>query len=283
MSNGSIINRIEGILNDLPKSEKKIGQAVLANPEFTTTASIHKLAQKADASGAAVIRFCKSIGLQSFPELKRQLSLDLAQPQKKGYYDIEPNEDFHTITEKLVSNMIQTMNDTASQLDEAKVLEACELLGEADTIYTYGVGASWLVAEDISQKWLRAGKHVLATQDAHVLAMAFATGKKKAVFLAISNSGETSEVLQLVDQAKLNNVIVISLTRFGSNKLKEKADLSLETSRAPEAEIRSTATSSRQAQLLVIDILFYYYASHHYDEMIQQIKHSREATNRFRE
>ncbi|EIP0688850.1 MurR/RpiR family transcriptional regulator, partial [Listeria monocytogenes] len=32
-----------------------------------------------------------------------------------------------------------------------------------------------------------------------------------------------------------------------------------------------------------IDILFYYYASHHYDEMIQQIKHSREATNRFRE
>lgn len=37
MSNGSIINRIEGILNDLPKSEKKIGQAVLANPEFTTT------------------------------------------------------------------------------------------------------------------------------------------------------------------------------------------------------------------------------------------------------
>lgn len=106
MSNGSIINRIEGILNDLPKSEKKIGQAVLANPEFTTTASIHKLAQKADASGAAVIRFCKSIGLQSFPELKRQLSLDLAQPQKKGYYDIEPNEDFHTITEKLVSNMI---------------------------------------------------------------------------------------------------------------------------------------------------------------------------------
>lgn len=51
MSNGSIINRIEGILNDLPKSEKNY-QAVLANPEFTTTASIHKLAQKADASGA---------------------------------------------------------------------------------------------------------------------------------------------------------------------------------------------------------------------------------------
>lgn len=28
------------------RSQRKIGQAVLANPEFTTTASIHKLAQK---------------------------------------------------------------------------------------------------------------------------------------------------------------------------------------------------------------------------------------------
>ncbi|WP_239253586.1 MurR/RpiR family transcriptional regulator [Listeria ilorinensis] len=282
MHTGSVTSRIEGILASLPQSEKKIGTAILAEPDWVVQASIQSLAEKAGTSGVAVIRFCRSLNFSGFPELKRQLSVELSKPQRTGYFDIEPDDSFASIKDKLVSNMVQTANDTAGLLEERTFREACRLLSETETIYVYGVGASWPVAEDFAQKWLRSGKPVLASQDAHVLAMAFAASKKKAVFIGISNSGETSSVLELAQQAKENNVTVISLTRFGSNKLKSLADLALETSRAPEAELRSTATSSRHAQLLTIDILYYYYATLHYDTMIHQIKKSREATNRFR-
>ncbi|WP_099223962.1 MurR/RpiR family transcriptional regulator [Listeria costaricensis] len=282
MHTGSVTSRIEGILTSLPQSERKIGTTILAEPEWVVRASIQALAEKADTSGAAVIRFCRSLNFSGFPELKRQLSVELSKPQRTGYFDIEPDDSFSSIKEKLVSNMVQTANDTAGLLEEPALREACRLLGEAESIYVYGVGASWPVAEDVAQKWMRSGKPVLASQDTHVLAMAFAASKKKGVFIAISNSGETSSVLEIAQQAKENGVTVISLTRFGNNKLKSLADLALETSRAPEAELRSAATSSRHAQLLTIDILYYYYATLHYDTMIQQIQKSREATNRFR-
>lgn len=280
---GSVINRIQGIVDELPKSEAKVGRAILVDPSKIVKMSIHELAESSGASGAAVIRFCHSMGLEGFPELKMKLSVELARPEKIGYYDIEPNEEFEEITRKLVSNTVQTLNDTVGQLEKEKIMDACEILYKADTIYAYGVGASWLIAEDIAQKWMRAGKHAIAIADPHILAMAFAAGSKNAVFFAISNSGETSEVLQLSDEALNNGLELLSLTRFGQNKLKQRASVALETSRAPETELRSAATSSRQAQFLVIDILFYFYASHHYEEMIEQIRTSREATNRFRE
>lgn len=283
MTNGSIINLISGILDTLPKSEQKVGQAILNEPNFAVKASVQSLAKKAETSAAAVIRFSKSLNLDSFPELKRQLSMELAMPNRTGYYDIEPGESFDSIREKLVSNVNQTTQDTASQLKEEAIIQVCAEMEQAETIYAYGVGASWLIAEDIAQKWLRAGKNVFLSQDPHVLAMAFSSGKKNSLFFAVSNSGETSQVLELANEAKQSGVKVVSLTRIGNNKLKTISDFVLETSRAPEAEMRSTATSSRQAQLLVIDILFYYFASKQYDEMITHIKKSREATNRFRE
>lgn len=52
----------------------------------------------------------------------------------------------------------------------------------ADVIYVYGLGASWLVAEDITQKWLRLGKIVSANQDPHITATALAASSKNTVF-----------------------------------------------------------------------------------------------------
>lgn len=75
--------------------------------------------------------------------------------------------------------MVQTANDTAALLEEEIYDTACKLLDSAEAIYVYGVGASWPVAEDFAQKWLRLGKFVLAIQDTHVLATALSTYQKK--------------------------------------------------------------------------------------------------------
>lgn len=282
MSQASILNRIETLFKDLPKSEKKVAEMVLQDPAFASASSIHSLAKRADTSAAAIVRFCKSLGLKSFPDFKRQLYSELSSPVASGYYDFEEDESFDGISQKLLANYFQTLNDTAGQISEAKIRTVSEQLEKADTIYTYGVGASWLVAQDIAQKWLRAGKQVVISQDEHVLAMAFAA-RKSGVFFAVSNSGETTSVIELAEQAKQNNLTVIGLTRFGPSKLKAKADFLLETSRAPEAKFRSTATSSKQAQFFIIDVLYYHYVSRHYDQMIEQIRESRQAMDRFRQ
>ncbi len=114
-----------------------------------------------------------------------------------------------------------------------------------------------------------------------LLATALAASSKNTVFFCISNSGETEEVLQLVDIAKAYGIKTIGLSRFGNNGLTNKVDMSLHHVRAPEAKFRSAATSSLFAQFLTIDIIFYAYASKYYDENINEIERSRESVLRF--
>lgn len=81
----NILLRIESLLNLLPKSERKIAQYILDNPAETIRMTIHELAAHAEASSSAVTRFCRSIKVNSFSELKVSLSSLISQPEKKAF------------------------------------------------------------------------------------------------------------------------------------------------------------------------------------------------------
>ncbi|PGH77970.1 RpiR family transcriptional regulator [Bacillus thuringiensis] len=281
MQVANVLLKIESLLQQLPKSERKVAQYILKHPQEVIRMTIHELATRANASSSAVTRFCRSIEIASFSELKVSLSSHIARPEKKGFYDIEPNEAITAIKDKIVSNSVQVIQETALYLDEFVLDKIVETMRSADVIYVYGVGASWLVAEDITQKWLRLGKIVSANQDAHITATALAASTKNCVFFSISNSGETEEVLRLIDIAKEAGVQTIGLSRFGNNRLTDKVDMSLHHVHAPEAKFRSAATSSLFAQFLTINIIFYAYASKYYVENIKEIERSRESVLRF--
>lgn len=83
MHGENIILRIESLLNQLPKSEKKIAQYILENPKDIVRMTIYELADHANASSSAVTRFCHSIKVNSFSELKVSLSSLISQPEKK--------------------------------------------------------------------------------------------------------------------------------------------------------------------------------------------------------
>ncbi|WP_405114343.1 MurR/RpiR family transcriptional regulator [Paenibacillus sp. FSL K6-1217] len=275
MAAGSMISQIELVLNELPESEKKVAEYILANAKEVMHMSIHELAAKAEASSAAVVRFCRSLGIEGFPALKIRLSAEVENSNYVGYFDVESNETVHSIIDKMLSNTILTFQNTASQLDAQSIEQAVSLLQQAEVIYVYGIGASFLIAEDAAQKWLRLGKNVYAISDRHLLAAAMATKSENAVFWGFSYSGETSEVIQLIKRAKEQGINTISLTRPGNNKLSQLADVSLFTARAPEAKLRSAATSSRFAQLFVLDIVFSVYASAEHDFTVEQLAKTR--------
>jgi DNA-binding MurR/RpiR family transcriptional regulator len=271
----NILVRIESVLEELPKSERKVAQYILENADEIVRMTVHELAANANASSAAVIRLCRSIGVAGFSELKVSLSSQISRSFKSGFYDIEPNETIFSIKEKIVSNSVQVIKETAMELDEEIIDRTIDCINNADVIYVYGLGASWLVAEDIKQKWSRLGKIVIAYQDAHIYASILSASSGKSVFFCISNSGETPEILRLIEIAKEYGCQTIGLTRFGNNTLSQKVDLSLHHVRAPEAQFRSAATSSIFAQFLTIDIIFYAYVSKNYDNNIQKIINSR--------
>ena len=81
MSN-SITLRIEKQLKALSRSEAKAGSWIIANPRRAAEASIKELATAAQVSEPTVVRFCRSIGLAGFRDLRKHLIRGPASPGK---------------------------------------------------------------------------------------------------------------------------------------------------------------------------------------------------------
>ncbi|RLL46979.1 MurR/RpiR family transcriptional regulator [Oceanobacillus piezotolerans] len=275
-TNGGLI-MLKEMENRLPPSEQKIAQYILENPEESISLTALALGEKSQTSSAAVIRLCKSLGLSGFQELKIRVAGDLQERSRNEYHDIEPNEGFQTIINKVTANTIQTLKETGDILSEKCLEEAVRVVSHAKSCIFFGVGASYLAAKDAEQKFLRINKNVYSFSDIHQAATVIANKGPEDVVIGISFSGNTEEVVKLLQLAKEKSIPTISITKYGSSKVNNLADIQLYTSAAKEAMMRSGATSSRIAQLHVIDILFMSLASAEYEETVKHLEETREA------
>lgn len=233
---------------------------------------------KSGSSEAAVIRLCKSIGVTGYRELKLKIAGDLQNENvNKGAFDeIEPNDTVEHLIEAMAEKHIQSIDQTM-QVNDAKALErAVTMISRARKIDFYGVGASYLVAQDGEQKFGRIGKWCTAYSDAHQQLASAANLTFGDVAFAISYSGETGQLLQVLQRARDAGATTIVMTKLGPNRLQQLADIQLFTV-AKEARIRSAATSSRIVQMYLMDIIYTAVAGRDYEHTIEALEKSRQA------
>ena len=264
-------------LESLPKSEKKVADNILANPQAVVSQTVHELAQESGTSSAAVIRLCKSLNLKGFQELKIRIVGDLQTDKMQGFRDIAPNEHSSVIIEKMTENSIHAIRETSQVLRLEELNNAVDAIIKADTIHFFGIGASAIIAADAQQKFIRINKNCTAFTDTHLVATLLANAKQNDVFFGISYSGMTSEVVKMIELAKKKGIRTVSLTKYGQTKVSESAEISLYAAMVKEAAFRSGATASRIAQLQVLDILFMSVATSQYDKVVKYLDETREA------
>lgn len=275
----NVLQTINAMLGDLPKSEQKIGQLVLERPKDVIQMNATQLAKEAQSSPAGVIRFCHSIGISGFTALKLALSAQTSQRGELNYTDIDADESLDSIKEKLATNASVVFSDTNVTLVNQDIDQVTDWIMASPTVFLYGLGASNIVAHDFRQKFTRIGKQVMVSQDQHELVAAMAIAQKGSLYIGISNSGEKSEGTMLMRMAKELGLKTVSLTKSGENTLAKTADIALHTADTKEALLRSGATISLLAQLYAIDILFFSYMTKNYDTHVQNLALSKEATN----
>ena len=282
MKSKHIHQRVKSIYNDLTQSEKKIANLVLERPEDVTKMTASELAKESQTSPASVIRFCKSINVPSFPELKIALSAERQWDVPKEYSDILPTEKIADVKAKLLGNAYQSMQETIQLVNEETLKEAIELISKAPFVYVYGIGSSYLVAENIAQKWNRIGKVCICIADVHLLIASLTSAAPDSIFIGISHSGETAEVLEINRIAKEHDIKTIGISQFGMNTLSKHVDVSMQTVKSKEAELRSAATSSLMSQFILIDLLFHVYVLEQYDENMDNIRESRKLVDEYK-
>lgn len=263
------------MLENLPESEKKVAVFILEHPEEAINLTAKELGKRSGTSGAAVIRLCKSLKLKSFQELKMRIAVDLQNKNYTEYREINPDESINSIIQKMTSNSIQAIKETAAIMNQEELKKAVNMIRKARKIIFIGVGASGIVAQDAKQKFLRIDKNVYAFTDIHMAATQIAVAGHQDVVIVISHSGETMEIVNMLQLAKQKKIPTIGITKYGKSKVAEQADVILFTSSGREPVFRSGATASRVAQLHVIDILYIAVASKEFEKSVEYLDATR--------
>jgi len=272
---------INNISDDLPESERKIADYILQNPKEIITMTVAELGEASGTSSSAVIRLCKSLGLNGYQDLKFRVYGDIQNDNINYYMDISKNDTQLSIIQHIKSNTIKSISETFEMLDNRDMEEAVKLIIKADTIVFCGLGASALVAKDAQQKFLRINKNCYSFEDIHVTAMTIGNMKENDLVISISSSGETKEIVKLTELAKSKNIHTVSIVKYGKTALGKVSDISIHTPPNIETIFRSAATSSRTAQLFIVDILFMCVAAAQYEDTISYLENTKEATDIF--
>ena len=70
----SVLVRVRGALPGLRPAEQRVAEAVLADPAGISESSITSVARRCQTSETTVLRFCRAIGLNGYPELRIALA-----------------------------------------------------------------------------------------------------------------------------------------------------------------------------------------------------------------
>lgn len=263
----SLVVAIRGLVPSLRPAERLIAEVVLADPGRTAGETIDQLAERAGTSTATVTRFCKSVGIAGFQQLRVRLAteaLRVAVAAEIGT-DIEPGDDMAKVVAKLCFASVQAIQDTAAQLDIRCLSEVVERIEGATRIDIYGAGASVLVGADLQQKLHRIGRISFAWAEAHMARTSAALLREGDVAIGFSHSGETADTIRSLLVAREHGATAIAVTNYPRSRIARAADLVLCTA-AHEVIFRSAAMSSRQAQLAVVDCIFMGLAQRTYDQ-----------------
>ncbi|MEU8718081.1 MurR/RpiR family transcriptional regulator [Streptomyces sp. NPDC048663] len=269
-SPAATLARIRAALPSLAPSERRVAEAVLADPGQASELSISALGKQADTSVATVMRFCRAIGVGNYPQLRLALAAAAAHEHAVGGErpapgtDISATDSLADIVGKIIYNEVRALEDSGAELDIEVLGSAVDALAGARRIDIFGVGASAFVGQDLHQKLHRIGHIAFIWTDRHAALTAAALLGPGDVALAVSHSGETEDTVEPLQAAAERGATTIALTNVPRSTLAENADLVLTTC-ARETPFRSGATVSRIAQLAVVDCLFVGVAQRSFD------------------
>ncbi|MGU3575262.1 MurR/RpiR family transcriptional regulator [Brucellaceae bacterium C25G] len=255
----SVLQMISVRLTDMAPADQQIGEFILERPEQVAKLSSAALAQETGRSQSSVVKFSQKLGFAGYQELKRAVIEAKAQewrvPAGVIHGSIEKDDSYLTILQKLIGSKLQSMQQTVAVNNEDDIGKALKALDAARRIHLAGVGASSLVARDFSYKMMKLGRNVLHNDDSHIQMANASTLGHEDVLFAFSQSGTSIETLRIAEAAQQQGAFVISVTGLKENKLASIATINLYTV-ADEEKVRSSSITSRDAQLILTDLLF---------------------------
>ena len=178
------------------ETEIKIYKFIIDNGEKIPYMTIRELADVIQVSTSTILRFCNKLDCDGYNEFKERL--------KKYLYQIKEMPPQSDLTE-----LLHYLKKTNINSFEHKIEQGADFIRKAETVIFIGSGSSGALAKYGARYFSNLGKFSIGLEDT---LYPITKNMESAVVIALSVSGETKGVINLINQFKTNKCNVLSIT-----------------------------------------------------------------------
>lgn len=201
-------------IRSLNTLEMVVYNYVSQNREKVIYMKIRDLALQAHVSTTTVLHMCKKFGCDGYTEFKLMLKQELLK-DKKNIADLD------------ISALQDYLNRLALPSSQAQIDQSVQLLRTADQVLFIGVGTSATLARYGARYFCNVGLFSTFVDDPFTPISPCTTQRSHTVVIALSVSGETSQIIDMVRQFKEQRCQILSITNSANCTLAQISDLNL--------------------------------------------------------
>ena len=251
--------RLENWIPRLTKSEQRIASFLLSDHDEAAFLSAAEIAAQLDVSEATVVRFAKSIGYKSFPELRRSLQhifrarVTPSTRLQRKLADLKISGGH--ILPRVVDMELQYLADVPRTVSTSDFDRAVKLVLKAQHIFIFGSGPSRILAELLQIRLQRFGfRTTLLTESGRDIVDKLLLLKSNDVLFAAGFLRVTNELVAAIDQAHQVGCKVVLLTDSLGAHFKHQADVILSARRGPVSTFHSLTVPMAILNALILAI-----------------------------
>jgi DNA-binding MurR/RpiR family transcriptional regulator len=286
-ASSGVIERVRALLRSMPDAQRSLAELILADPGAVAGMTILELADRCRVSTGTITRLCRTLDLTGYAALRIALAADSGRTGRDPWTanigaDITEGDDLRHVADVVAANLAHVVTQAVANLDLSDVDRAAALLAAARRVAVFGVGGSATTASEFQQRLFRIGLPAWAHADAHVALTGTALLGRGDVVVALSHSGRTREVCDVVQAARSRGASTIAVTNDARSTVARHADLVLATA-VHEAGFDTETILGRHAQLAVLDLLYVAVAQRTFDQTTEAIAVTADAVRPYKD
>lgn len=253
--------RLQATVPAMSASMARIAHLLLEDPGLPISMSIFEFAERAGVSAPTVTRFCKFIGYGGYTGLRVGAAAELGRAVGEDGIVGEPGASARPemsdedLLRTFLASHVQALRASADLVDLADMRRVARRISEAPHVDVYGIGGSGTVAHSLVDRLYLVGVNARAWTDAHLGLMSGAILPEGAVAIGISSSGETTDTIDMLAQARARGAWTVAITSNPHTTIAEDADVVVQTA-PPDDYLDLGSLTSSHVQTFAADLLY---------------------------